>query len=734
MGVTWNICALVTFRHDTIARLVPPSTYPRKNGYFSYTGLQGNAVTNKDNIRVIPDTLNNIIVAVGKGQYRIPQFQREYVWEKTKVLELFDSIYREFPIGSFFLWKAERKHNHLFRHSIDLNIAPVQDDDDVCFILDGQQRITSLYVTLLGLTARGTDYGRICFDVNEEKFTHREPDGTRYISLHDIWQSNLLRIAKRVPEAHQEALGRCYEILRTYPVSIVQVGDKDLPAVCKIFQRINQGGKRLDRFDLIAAMTYSPDFDLRQKFREDVLEKLEQKAFGKISPAIATQLMALVMKGACTEKAEFSLLAVEIQAIWRSTVASILLAADTLRSCVGVQNAAYLPYDALLTLLAYFYAKSGQRALSEAQQKWVQRWFWRASFSQHYGSGGPTKMGRDKDLFDRLLEGSFPRFEPVLGLTADTLVKTKMTWPRAAIRNAFLCLLATLDPVHLINNSRLDLVNGGISDFTSPEKHHIFPRAFLAKHGAGDIEVHALPNFCFLSAELNKRILDERPSAYFPKLQRENVHFIEAAKTHLIPTESNSGIATDDYLQFLKTRSELILAEIERVTGLSTAPPENQRHKVIERLEGWLRDCVHSTLNETHGPHYWKRAIPEDVRTEVEKRIAGAVRKQGVSTSIDFDAPREKLNFCSFGDYSKIIHVKSNWPAFEGTFRRWADFERHMEALAEFRNALMHNRLLTEISLRAGELAIVWLEAVMRSDSAFQSDEVIEGDGAESGS
>src|SRR5262249_32356019 len=142
--------------------------------------------------------------------------------------------------------------NHLFRHSVDLNVAPIRDDDDVCFILDGQQRLTSMYVTLMGLTARGTDYSHICFDVKEAKFTHREPDRIRYIALHEIWQSSLVRLIRQVPEEHHDALDRCQDVIRTYPISIVQVSDKDLPAVCKIFQRINQGGKRLDRFDLIS--------------------------------------------------------------------------------------------------------------------------------------------------------------------------------------------------------------------------------------------------------------------------------------------------------------------------------------------------------------------------------------------------------------------------------------------------------------------------------------------------
>src|SRR5262249_21146043 len=153
-------------------------------------------------------------------------------------------------------------------------------------------------------------------------------------------------------------------------------------------QRINQGGKRLDRFDLISAMTFSLSFDLRERFNDDVIARLKDVSFGSISPAVVTQLLALLRKGACTERAEFSLTANEITSDWKIAVDAVLLAADTLRKCVGVQNASFLPYNVFLTLLAYFFAKSGQRSLSDAQLKWVQRWFWRASFSQHYGSGG----------------------------------------------------------------------------------------------------------------------------------------------------------------------------------------------------------------------------------------------------------------------------------------------------------------------------------------------------------
>jgi len=71
------------------------------------------------------------------------------------------------------------------------------------------------------------------------------------------------------------------------------------------------------------------------------------------------------------------------------------------------------------------------------------------------------------------------------------------------------------------------------------------------------------------------------------------------------------------------------------------------------------------------------------------------------------------MNYCNPADYVKIISQKNNWPVFEAIFRRKVDFERHMEGFADFRNAIMHNRDLTEITIRSGELALVWLESVL---------------------
>ena len=167
----------------------------------------------------------------------------------------------------------------------------------------------------------------------------------------------------------------------------------------------------------------------------------------------------------------------------------------------------------------------------------------------------------------------------------------------------------------------------------------------------------------------------------------------------------------------------MIVQEIERLSGLSTAPREDQRHRTIERLENALRDLIHNALGVRFGQDYWKHAVPEDVRTEVEKRIEATLRKQPKLKLGDFDLPREKLSFCTFGDYAKIIQVKSNWPEFEDVFRRRADFERHIEVSFEFRNALMHNRPLLEYGRRAGELAVISFDAVLAKEPPPETDD-----------
>ncbi len=668
----------------------------------------------QQNIEVRASSLKNVMTDVASGRYRIPQFQREYVWKKRKVADLLDSIYQEFPIGSFFIWKANRDNNDLFRQAGELDIPHVKPDDDVSFIIDGQQRITSLYVTLNGLQIKDVDYAHMCFDLREETFAHRSsgPDNRRYVSVCDIWGAKAVSLMRNVDQEYLPAFERIFETLKTYPISIVEVRDKELPEVCKIFQRINQSGKRLDRFDLISAMTFTKTFDLREKMRADIQDVLKVRGFGTISPIIVTQLMALLKLGTCTERNEFDLSTEDITRMWHTVVDSVLLAVDTLRKALGVIRTEYLPYDAQLTLLAYAFARTQDRSLSAPQMDWISKWFWRSSFGAHYGAGGATRIGRDREVFDRMLDGDPALAQIPVNLTAAQLVGTKMTWSRAAIRNAFMCLLATRNPRHLGNNTPLNLADGSVSGFTSAEKHHIFPVAFLRQSDEDESLVHAVPNFCFLPSDLNKLISNQQPSLYFPELRSKNPSLDESLRAQLLPSPEANCISHDDYIGFLNSRSEMLLDEIRRLCGITSAPRPEQRFEALEILEKRIRDRIHAVLQASVGDDYWKQAVPEEIRKQAtlrERSDAARVESSGTAR----DRNRHLLSFLTVGEYSSVICNKANWQHFQNLFRKREVVTDNLNNLADYRNAVMHSREMSEYVRLGGERAMVWLETVL---------------------
>jgi len=115
-----------------------------------------------------------------KGEYT------ELKEQLKKVIELLDSMYKEFPIGSFFLWIPPEEYSHYYKDIPELKIQQDNRRFYTHFILDGQQRLTSLYVTHQGLTIDGYDYSNICFDLDTERFNTDPRDNERNLSVHQI--------------------------------------------------------------------------------------------------------------------------------------------------------------------------------------------------------------------------------------------------------------------------------------------------------------------------------------------------------------------------------------------------------------------------------------------------------------------------------------------------------------------------------------------------------------------
>ena len=97
--------------------------------------------------------LSSIVHEIERGSVKVPQFQRDFVWSKDKSARLLDSLLKGFPIGTFILWKTDEELRSI-RNLGGVNLPPTPKGDSVQYVLDGQQRLTSLFATLKGLTVK----------------------------------------------------------------------------------------------------------------------------------------------------------------------------------------------------------------------------------------------------------------------------------------------------------------------------------------------------------------------------------------------------------------------------------------------------------------------------------------------------------------------------------------------------------------------------------------------------
>lgn len=676
-----------------------------------------------------------------EGTLRVPRFQRNFVWERTKIIVLLDSIYKEYPIGSFFLWETTGKYNLFYRDLPELGILPKEprSDEKLKFILDGQQRICSLYAAWNGLKVeikdnskiKVIDCSEICLDLdyykkdlddngNQSVFeVRRESD--RYIPLHKVLGEDHMSIFRKLTPERQEIFMQCHQIFTTYPLSVVTVYDVELDKASVIFERINQGGKKLSLFDLIVASTWDEDFDLKLKYYE-LRDKIERKGFGVITPEVVTHATSLILKGFCNKVYQLQLKQEEIKQNWDDIASSIELAVDHLSGNLGVKIFEFSPYPSIIPLLAYLYYKTEGRSLDKETTEKVHEWFWKVALSERYTSSMESKMGEDRrEIFDKLLAGKETKINFTITADEEKISNTTIG-TKSALRNAIFCMLALRNPKHFKTNDIFPMDYKFCSDFNGHEKHHIFPRKYLKANNIGGENL--VSNFCFIPAELNKEILAEKPSDYFAKYESQNPDFTEALEAQLI--NYSEAIKNNDYQSFIKERTGLIKNEFERLTGSKIIQILGvNANKALDDIELKLRLLINNTFIDKIGHDYWDKVVPADITGKVNIKIAEYLRKNPYIPE-DQITPFDRLSQCDIMDYSNII--LKNWEYFEHIFASKYETEKRLITLKDFRNAIKHVREINYVLQKEAEAALEWFFQVLKSIKGETTEEGVNGD------
>lgn len=637
----------------------------------------------------------DLISEIENGRIKIPKFQRNFVWSLDNTAKLLDSILKGYPIGTFILWKTRERLNDITNIG-NLELPPIPQGDTVQYVLDGQQRITSLYAAFLGAKIqkegerRTTNYSEIYVDLdgdikdNDNQVVVSEKPEGKSITLHKIlnFTDNLLSIKKKYTDEQFTRILEYSQAFSTYTFSTVVLRREDIDSAIEVFTRINTGGQTLTLFEIMSAKTYDEkqQFDMEEKF-QILIKELDDVGYETISSSVILYTLSLILSKnkECKRKVILQLNKQDIIDIWDSVILSIKSTIDYFRSVYRIPVSALLPYDSLLVPFAYFFYHKKDNPGRE-QIKFLEEFFWRISLSSRYSSSTESKLAQDIKRIDKILNNERPNYDDVKVYldSPEDLIGIGFSTGSSYCK-AILCLLAYHEPKDFQNNGKIILDNSWLKVASSKNYHHFFPKAYLKKSNIEN--ENSIVNITLVSDRLNKsKIRAKAPSLYTREFLDENSEFLSSIKSHLIDDLQSFGIESDNYKIFLKKRSEVIYRELKN--RIELGHKESQKEEEIKSI---ILKGENESLEFKSTLRYDLKegAVNKKLEYVVAKTISAFLNTEGGQLIIGVDDNGNTLGL----DKDIQTLTKKDIDGFELHLRRIIkkylkkDFEKHVKVL-----------------------------------------------------
>ena len=597
---------------------------------------------------------SELIDEIQKGIIKIPKFQRDFVWSIDKTAELLDSILKGYPIGTFIFWRTNERINDI-KNVGNLDIPDTPEDKQVEYVLDGQQRITSLFAANQRAQIQKTgekkvtDYGDIVVNLdthlgeNDDQIITAEPTGEKSIPLFDVLNfsfSKAKELEAQFSEDDLEIINNYFTAFQTYEFSTVILRKEDIDSAIEVFTRINTGGQTLTLFEIMSAKTYDEGqkFDMQAKW-ERFIKELEGIKYEGVSSAVVLNLLSLILSRTkeCKRK---TILALDKQAIinnWDKAISALKESIDYFRTVYRIPVSQLLPYDSLLVPFAYFFFLHKETPQSD-QRKYLEEFFWRMSLSYRYSSTTESRLAQDIKRIDLILKNQRPDYSDIKVYldSSQSLIDTNFSAGNSFCK-AVLCLLAYQEPKDFQSNGKVILDNSWLQIATSKNYHHFFPKKYLENKEI--INGNSLVNITFVSDRLNKRTIRARaPSSYIGDFKDENSEINKALNSHFIDLDG-FGIESDDYDMFLRARAQRIFEELNARIDLSHKAPVN------EELQELIAAGESNTVELKSTLRYDRRLKTVNKKLEyvIAKTIAAFLNSEGGDLFIGIDDNQNAL-------------------------------------------------------------------------------------------
>lgn len=376
--------------------------------------------------------LRSLLEDVQRGHIRVPRFQRSFIWSDDQRIELLDSISMRMPIGSLLIWRTSELKLATFNAVGPQTIPPISEQAPATgwqYLLDGHQRVSTLLGLLLPSFDASTDadaHGMevdwdIQYDLKDAMFVFARKlrKNTASHPLLPLWTLLDGRLVNRYMrelrkqatangwteenlEQWEERADRLAYRFQECRIPVVVMVTDDLDLATTTFQRVNTQGTAMGEADLVAALTWKPEFDLRERIkalREELphgWRDLDDKVFLQVCKGLAGLDI--------TRRDEHDLVNKIKQDPGLLELAGVGLqqAIDLLEDGANVVNQQFLPYMYQLTLPAIamgLRAKEGEKLSSKDL---LLNWFWRTGWGESFALAAHRKIRSEQALLGQL--------------------------------------------------------------------------------------------------------------------------------------------------------------------------------------------------------------------------------------------------------------------------------------------------------------------------------------------
>lgn len=512
----------------------------------------------------VPLKVRELIEEIKRGEVLLPEIQRAYVWKGPQVAKLIDSLYREYPSGQILLWDTVQLP--VTKGIEGVEIQPAARSSHPKIVLDGQQRLTSLYRAL----SEEHDEVSVYFHIGNEQFQlylARLKADPLWISVRDVFNNKKsdLKVLREIEEklgsklddnAMDLFLERLQRLRRIgdykYPIEIFKTDEYD--QVTELFVRINSGGTRLRAAELVLAqLALRLPGTLVDTF-EKAIDEYDELGYELDARFL---IRALIVSG--TGQSRFRYLsefwkkdASEIKRIWKNARRGVDAAVNFVRQNAGFESSDWLPsLNALIPLAAYF---EHHDKITGDVERGLLRWFYVASVRGRYSASAETAM--DDDL--KAIQTDEPIRELMknaLGTDQEIEVRAD-EFDDAGWKNPLFPMTYAAAKKRGAKDwfKGMALSKDVVGEDHQVEVHHIFPKALLKERGERRKDIDEIANLAFLMARPNKQISKREPQEHLPEIAEKHPNRLIAQS---VPTDRNLW-KLDRFQDFLAARRNLL--------------------------------------------------------------------------------------------------------------------------------------------------------------------------------